>query len=177
MEFTNVFENRRSIRLFNNNSISDATLTELVECAKYAPSWKNTQVTRYYAVKDAVKKEAIVNALPDFNKQAASTAPVIIISSVIKERSGYNRQGEFDSPKGKGWQMYDCGCSNMLFTLKAHELGLGTVIMGLYDEGAISNVIELPENEELISVIALGYHDETPAMPPRKGSDILLKIL
>ena len=177
MDFKEVVETRRSIRTFTGKEVSNETITELVECAKYAPSWKNTQVTRYYAIKSEEIKNKIVEALPDFNKNAGTTAPVIIVASVVKLRSGYNRQGEFDSPKGKGWQMYDCGCSNMLFTLKANELGLGTVIMGLYDEDAIAEAINLPETEEIISVIALGYYENKPEMPPRKGSEIILNIL
>ncbi|MBQ1193853.1 MAG: nitroreductase family protein [Lachnospiraceae bacterium] len=177
MELQNCIETRRSIRNFSDEAVSDEILTELVEAAKFAPSWKNTQVTRYYAVKSSDTKALILDAMPDFNHPAVSTAPVIIISSVVKLRSGYNRQGEFDSPKGKGWQMYDCGCSNMLFTLKANELGLGTVIMGLYDEEKIAHAINLPESEEIISVIALGYPVEHPEMPKRKGSDVILKVL
>ena len=177
MELQNCIETRRSIRAFNDTNVSDEIIATLVDAAKYAPSWKNTQVTRYYAVKSADVKSKILDAMPDFNQPAYKSAPVIIISSVVKERSGYNRQGEFDSPKGKGWQMYDCGCSNMLFTLKANELGLGTVIMGLYDEAAIANIIDLPETEEIVSIIALGYYDAAPEMPKRKGSDIILKTL
>lgn len=177
MNFKEVVETRRSIRTFADREVSNEIVTELVECAKYAPSWKNTQVTRYYAIKSEDIKKEIVNALPDFNKNAGTTAPVIIVASVVKLRSGYNRQGEFDSPKGKGWQMYDCGCSNMLFTLKANELGLGTVIMGLYDEEAIAKAINLPETEEIVSVIALGYYENRPEMPQRKGAEIILKIM
>lgn len=177
MELQNCIESRRSIRNFNSTPVSDETINELVNAAKFSPSWKNTQVTRYYAIKSNNIKEKLINALPDFNRPAASTSSVIIVSSVVKNRSGYNREGGFDSPKGKGWQMYDCGCSNMLFTLKANELGLGTVIMGLYDEEKISAIINLPETEEIISVIALGYYDELPSMPPRKDTDILLKIM
>lgn len=177
MELQNCIETRRSIRNFNSTPVSNEAVKELVNAAKFAPSWKNTQVTRYYAIKSKDIKEQLINALPEFNHTAAATAPVVIVSSVVKSRSGYNRDGGFDSPKGKGWQMYDCGCSNMLFTLKANELGLGTVIMGLYDEEKIGAIINLPETEEIISVIALGYYDEVPAMPSRKDTDVLLKMM
>lgn len=177
MELMTCIETRRSVRAFNEKPVADETLVSLVEAAKYAPSWKNTQVTRYYAVKDPVKRAALVAAMPDFNQPATSSAPVVIVSTVVKARSGYNRQGEFDTAKGKGWQMYDCGASNMLFALKANELGLGTVVMGYYDEEAVAKVIDLPETEEIVSVLALGYYDEMPEMPKRKGADMILKTI
>lgn len=177
MELQKAIETRRSIRKFSSKEVTEDIIKEIVNTAKFAPSWKNTQVTRYYAIKNEDIKQQIVDTMPDFNKTAVQTADVVIISSVLKARSGYNRQGEFDTNKGKGWQMYDCGLSNMLFTLKANELGLGTVIMGLYDEETIKKIINLPETEEIISVIALGYPEENPEMPKRKDAEIILKMI
>lgn len=177
MELQNCIETRRSVRAFNDKPISDEALSQLVDAAKYAPSWKNTQVTRYYAVKSPDVKAKVVSALNERNHPAALSAPILIVCTVVKNHSGYTRDGKFDSAKGKGWQMYDCGLSNMLFTLKANELGLGSVIMGLYDEEKLSEAINVPDTEEVTSVIALGYYDEKPAMPPRKEIAVLLKLL
>lgn len=177
MELMTCIETRRSVRAFNDKLVSDETIVQLVEAAKYAPSWKNTQVTRYYAIKDEAKKVALAKAMPDFNQPATESAPVVIVSTVVKARSGYNRAGEFETSKGKGWQMYDCGASNMIFCLKANELGLGTVIMGYYDEEVVAELIDLPETEEIVSIMALGYYDEEPEMPKRKGADLILKTI
>ena len=177
MELKECMKARRSIRKFQAKSVSKEIIEKLVEMAIYAPSWKNSQVTRYYAVtnKDIIAK--IVGGMPEYNVTATSTAPVLIISTVVRMRSGYNRQGEFDSSKGKGWQMYDCALSNSLFCLEAVEMGLGTVIMGIYPEELIAKELEIPETEEVISVIALGYADEEPNMPKRKDMDAILKYV
>ena len=73
--------------------------------------------------------------------------------------------------------MYDCGCSNMAFTLKAYELGLGTVIMGYCDEAVAAAVTGMPDTEAVGTIIALGYPDEEPKCPKRKMSDQILQIL
>jgi len=177
MEFQKCIEKRRSIRKFNNKEVAEETITELVQAAAYAPSWKNTQVTRYYAVKNPVVKEQVASAVPSFNKPAVESAPFIIVSCVVKGRSGYSREGGFESSKGEGWQMFDCGCSNMIFTLKAAELGLGTVIMGIYDEDKMTEFIKIPDTEEIVSIIALGYYDEEVLMPKRKDVDTILKFI
>lgn len=177
MEFQKCIKTRRSIRNFNSREVSNEVIEELINAAAYAPSWKNSQVTRYYAVKDVATKKAIVDAMPDFNKHSCKTAPVIMVSSVVKFRSGYTRDGQFDSPKGEGWQMYDCGLSNMIFSLKAKELGLGTVILGIFDEVKVAEIVGIPETEEIVSVMPIGYHDEDVAMPKRKFADTILKII
>ncbi|WP_346867395.1 MULTISPECIES: nitroreductase family protein [unclassified Clostridium] len=177
MEFQKCIETRRSIRNFNSKEVSNDIIEEIVNAAAYAPSWKNSQVTRYYAIKDAKVKDAIIEAMPDFNKPSCKSAPVIIVSSVVKFRSGYTRDGGFDSAKGDGWQMYDCGLSNMIFLLKAKELGLGTVILGIFDEAKVTEIVGIPDTEEIVSVIPIGYFDEEVAMPKRKFADTILKVI
>lgn len=89
---------------------------------------------------DPEKRRRIIESMPAFNRPACESAPVIVVVSMVRNRSGYDRDGSFSTPKGKGWQMFDCGCSAMAFALKAHELGLGTVIMGYCDEAVAAEV-------------------------------------
>jgi nitroreductase len=175
MDFMECVKTRRSIRKFKEEDVAFESIQKAVEAAVYAPSWKNTQITRYYAVSNKDMKDKIAGYLPSINQVAAQSAPVLMVVSVVKYRSGYNREGKCDTPKGTGWQMFDCGLSSMLFCLKANELGLGTVIMGYFDEDAIAKDLEIPDTEEVSAIIALGYPDEEPVMPKRKGTDIILK--
>ncbi|MDL2289423.1 nitroreductase [Clostridia bacterium OttesenSCG-928-F22] len=178
MELQQCLETRRSIRNFNATPVSDETLIEIINAAANAPSWKNTQVTRYYAIRNnALKEEIAAKALPSFNQNAVRTAPVLLVCTMLKKRSGYTREGLPDTPKGDGWQMYDCGCSNMALTLKATELGLGTVIQGVYDEEKLAEIFPIPDTEEFATLIPIGYFDDAaPPMPKRKYADIILKI-
>lgn len=177
MKFQKIIETRRSIRQFNSNEVTNQVIKELINAAAYAPSWKNSQVTRYYAIKNAAVKRTISKAMPDFNAAIVENAPVVIVSSVVKNRSGYTRDGEFDSNKGAGWQMYDCGLSNMIFALKVKELGLGSVILGIFNEEKIASIVGIPDTEEIVSIMPIGYYDEEPAIPKRKFSDVILKII
>lgn len=175
MELKECVQQRRSIRKFKEEPVPSQTIEEMVKLATYAPSWKNSQAPRYYAVTDPKVIENVLEQVPDFNERIIRSAPVLIVSTVLRKRSGYNREGEFDTPKGKGWQMYDCGLSNMIFCLAATEQGLGTVIMGVYDEQGVTKALNLPEQEEIVALIALGYPDEQPVMPKRKELDVILK--
>lgn len=60
--------------------------------------------------------------------------------------------------------------------LKATELGLGTLVMGIRDAGKLKEVFEIPEEEIVVSVIGVGYADVDPEMPKRKSVDETAKF-
>ena len=159
---------RRSIRKFTSQPVPHELLSQIVETASFAPSWKNTQITRYIAV-EGDKKAALAKCTDwSGNTKIMEGAPMVIAVTLIKGRCGYERDGSFSTSKGDHWQMYDVGAASEAFCLAAYEQGLGTVIMGLFDEQAASKLLEIPEDRELAALIAIGYPDEAPAAPARK---------
>ena len=166
---------RRSIRKFTDQPVSHELLAQIVETASYAPSRKHTQIVRYIAV-EGEKKAALAKctAIVPGNGKIMDDAPMVIAVTIIKGRSGYERDGSFSTPKGDRWQMYDAGAAGEAFCLAAHEQGLGTVIMGLFDEEEATKLLELPEDRELVALIPVGYPDEAPAAPRRKPVEDLL---
>lgn len=168
---------RRSIRSFTAQPVSHDLIRKIVETASYAPSWKNTQITRYIAV-EGERKAALAKctSLYPGNGAIMEQAPMVIAVTAVTGRSGYERDGSFSTPKGTGWQMYDAGAASEAFCLAACEQGLGTVIMGLFDETDAAKVLCLPEDRELVALIPIGYPAETPSAPRRKAVDELLSF-
>lgn len=169
---------RRSIRKFKADPVSHDLLAQIVETASYAPSWKHTQITRYIAIEGELKEKIAREgtSLYPGNGAIISAAPVLIAVTVIKNRSGYERDGSFSTPRGDGWQMYDAGVASQTFCLAAYEQGLGTVILGLFDQAPVEAMLQLPEDRELVALIPVGYPDETPVAPRRKPVDELLSF-
>ena len=169
---------RRSIRKFKADAVDHELLKQVIETASYAPSWKHTQITRYIAVEGALKDKIADEGTQMFpnNGNIIKNAPVLIAVTVIKGRSGYERDGSFSTPKGTGWQMYDAGVASEAFCLAAYEKGLGTVIMGLFDEAEAAKVLQLPEDRELVALIPIGYPAEAPNAPKRKAVEDLLSF-
>lgn len=174
MTASECIRNRRSIRKFTDRPVPHELLAGIVETASFAPSWKNTQITRYIAVEG--DKKAALATCTDWsgNTKIMESAPMVIAVTLIKGRCGYERDGSFSTPKGDRWQMYDVGAASEAFCLAAYEQGLGTVIMGLFDEEKASELLELPDDRELAALIAIGYPDESPAAPGRKTVEELL---
>ena len=168
MELQSALENRKSIRSYLSKDVDPEKLTALIEAASLAPSWKNSQTARYYVIHTPEKLEQIRATLPEFNRKNCEQAPALIITTVVLNRSGYERNGEPTNELGNGWGFYDCGLGSMTLLLKATELGLSTLVMGIRDAAKISEILEIPENEAVVSVISVGYSDADPERPARK---------
>lgn len=168
---------RRSIRKFTGQPVSHEVLSRIVETASYAPSWKHTQIVRYIAVEGETKEKlAELTSVYPGNGAIMKNAPMVIAVTIIKGRSGYERDGSFSTPRGDSWQMFDAGIAAEAFCLAAYEQGLGTVIMGLFDQKEASDLLDIPEDRELIALIPIGYPAESPIAPKRKSVDDLLSF-
>lgn len=166
---------RRSIRQFTEKPVPHEVLAQVVETASYAPSWKHTQIVRYIAVEGELK-DKLANCTSAYakNGEIMKNAPMVIAITVIRGRSGFERDGSFTTPRGDSWQMFDAGVASEAFCLAAYEQGLGTVIMGIFDQEEASALLEIPEDRDLIALIPIGYPDEAPAAPRRKSVEELL---
>lgn len=170
MELQDVLEKRKSIRgHYLPKKISNKTLQQIIEAAILAPSWKNSQVTRYYVAQSDEVLQKVKAALPSFNYENVKDAPLLIVSTIVLNRSGYNKDKTPVNELGNGWGYYDCGMHNMNLLLKATELGLATLVMGIRDEKAIRDIFEISQDESVVSVIALGYSDVDVERPLRKS--------
>lgn len=166
---------RRSIRQFTDQPVSHDLLEQIVETASYAPSWKHTQIVRYIAVEGETKDKlaACTSTFPG-NGKIMANAPMIIAVTIIKGRSGFERDGSYTTERGDSWQMFDAGVASEAFCLAAYEQGLGTVIMGIFDQKEASELLQIPDDRELIALIPIGYPAESPTAPRRKSVEDLL---
>jgi len=151
-------------------------LEEIVATASYAPSWKHTQITRYIAVEGSLKDQIANQACDAWkpNADIINSAPVLMVISVIKNRSGFERDGSYSTPRKDGWQMYDAGVASQTFCLAAHDKGIGSVILGIFDSQKVASILEVPEDRDVIALIPIGYPAEEPVAPKRKSVEDLL---
>ena len=104
MEFTKLLEERRSIRAFDpEKHVTAEQIQEIVQAAIQAPSWKNSQTTRYYALVTPEKVEEFsAKCLPEFN-QKSSKGAALVVTAFVKDRSGFTQDGTPDNEVGNGW--------------------------------------------------------------------------
>lgn len=180
MEAIKCIKERRSIRNFQDKKVPRQLIDEVIEAAAYAPSWKNTQVTRYLVTEDREKMNKIADGCVlgfEYNIGTIRKAPALVIVTMIKGRSGMEKDGSATTPKGADWGVFDTGIATQTFCLAAHDKGLGTVIMGIFDENKVSQVVPVPEGQQVAALIALGYPDEEPKAPRRKTVEELVTYI
>ncbi len=159
---------RRSVRIYEDKAVSKELLDEIISTAQMAPSWKHTQTPNYIVILSPEKKAELMEALPSFNARNVSTAPAVIVMTSKKGRCGYERDGSFTTKKEDRWEMFDGGIACQTLCLAAWDKGLGTCVMGIYDEDKVPALLEVPEDQYVTAIISIGYPAEEPKAPKRK---------
>jgi nitroreductase len=163
-----VMKDRRSIRKYKKEPLSDDTLTRVLEAVQCTQSWKNTQCWELVVIDDPDIRKAVQEAVPSLNPahNAIVDASVLIVLCGKVNYSGCTN-GKPDTKLGD-WYMYDLGLATQNLCNCAHELGLGTVVVGWFEHDKVKKVIELPEGYEVVTLIPLGYPDHKGSSPKRK---------
>ena len=173
--FDEVLNSRRSIRNYDaTKKISEQEVRELLTATQEAPSWANQQPTKYYVAISPEKLAAVQN-LVGGNKPRIQNAPVLIVSTYERSKSGFF-QGNPANEVGDGWGAYDNGLSNCYLVLKARAMGFDTLIMGMREADKLRELFSIPENEAVMAVIALGYRAAEPVQPRHRPLDDIVKF-
>jgi nitroreductase len=170
-DLMNTIQQRRSIRRFQERDLPDDILTKLLEAARWAPSWANTQCWNFVVVRDNETKRKIQETVSPRNpsSKAIVNAPVLLVVCGQLKRSGYYND-QYPTKFGD-WFMYDLGLATQNLCLAAHDSGLGTVIVGLFEHDRVGEIIKLPPEHEVLVLIPVGYPDHDPSPPKRRELD------
>jgi len=130
-----------------------------------APSASNTQPWKLILVDDAAVKEQVARAT--FSKtfsfnQFAMEAPVIAVLTVEKHSVLTQVVGWL---KKRPFYLVDIGIAAAHFCLQATDLGLGTCMLGWFDEAEVKKILKIPRAIRVALVITVGY--ETESLPAR----------
>lgn len=157
MEFNKKIKERFSIRKFKSTSIPDELINEILDTARWAPSGLNNQPWKFIIIKNPQIKEEIA-AQTKYSK-IIQNAPLCIAVFYNKDE-GYNYV--------KDVQAMGAAIQNILLAI--HNLNLGGVWLGeiLNKRMEVERILSVPENFELMAVIALGYPNEKSTKRSRK---------
>jgi len=177
MDVLKVIHERRSIRRYKKDPVPDEIITEILEAARWSPSWANTQVCRYIVVKDQGVKERLSGALAPTNpaRDAIIEAPCVICLYAKKGVSGHRKETPATN-KGDGWLMFDAGIAMEHIVLAAWNFGLGTVHIGSFDADKAQEILKIPPEYAIVEMTPLGYFDETPKATPRAQLSELVSL-
>ena len=184
---------RRSIRKFKADPVPDELILQLLESARLAPSGSNTQPWRFIVVKNPETRQRLQKA--SFNQHHVGQAPAIIACCADIKAFGEfperidelivsgalpaeTREVFVPSLKKEGmgadikWHLIIAAVGNTdiaieHMVLQAVELGLGTCWVRWFDDNKVKEILEIPQNIEIIALLPVGYPDEDPPQRPR----------
>lgn len=145
-------KNRWSPRAFSPKGVPTEDLMALLEAARYAPSCSNEQPWRFLIADNTEKLTKMRSVLDEGNQSWANKAPILIllISKKFFEKNG----------TGNHWQMFDTGTAWGYLSLEAERRGLITHAMGGFDRQKARREFAIPEDLEIITIIAVGYYGD-----------------
>jgi len=161
MEFSELIKIRQSVRSYCDTPVEDEKLKKLIDAVRLAPSASNSQPWRLIIVTEPELKnkvaEATFSKLVSFNKFVPQ-APVIAVLTIEKPKVITQIGGRL---KDREFPLIDIGIAATHFCLQAAELGLGTCMLGWFDEETVKKVLHVPKKTRIGLLISVGYaeHD------------------
>lgn len=168
MTFMELALKRQSVRKYSDKPVEREKIEKCLDAARIAPSACNSQPWHFIVVdtpeiRDKVS-EATFGGVMQFNKFTLKS-PVMVV--VISE-PGNLRTLVGSQLKGIPYRLIDIGIAAEHFCLQAAEEGLGTCMLGWFDEKALKKSLGLPDAKAVDMVITLGY--------PAEGDPLRQKI-
>jgi nitroreductase len=167
MDFSELMLERRSVRRYLKKPVDRAALENLAEAVRLAPSASNQQPWRLVFVDEPglcrQVAEATFSGVVSFNRFAVE-APVLAVLCREKPRV-LNQVGGMI--KKLDWTLVDTGIAAEHLCLQAAELGLGTCMLGWFNEASIKKLLDIPRGTGIGLVITIGWPAETVAAGPR----------
>jgi nitroreductase len=157
----NLLKTRRSIRKYKDQKVEEEKIQKCLEAARWAPSASNKQPWEFLIVTD----EQIRKKLSEIHPYASFVAesPVVFIPLTNPEVH-------------VKYHMSDTALATLQYMIEAHSLGLGTCwagVIGSSIEAEIKDLLGIPENLNILGLVATGYPDEKPTKM-RKELDTLV---
>lgn len=158
METYEAIITRRSIRKFNSTPIEKGILEKLLKAGMYAPSARNMQSWHFILITDRETLDKIPDAHPHAGMCREASAVIAVC-------------GDLNIEPGIEYNAINCSAATQNILLAAHELGIGSVWLGVYPRAdrveGVTKLLGLPSNIVPVSMIALGYPNEVKETPNR----------
>jgi nitroreductase len=166
-DFLDIIRTRQSVRGYLDQPVEQEKLDRCIEAARLAPSACNAQPWKFIVVHEPVLKEKVARAtrsdLLSMNHFTIQ-APVLVVV-VLEKGNLSSRFGQ--TVKDIDYPLIDLGIATAHFVLQATAEGLGTCILGWFDERKVKKLLSIPSGKRPRLILTLGY-PSNPEIRPKK---------
>jgi len=174
MDFAQLILQRESVRKYTDRPVEEEKIERIMESCRMAPSACNAQPWRFVVVTDPELKDKVARATTGPAMPINHFAPQapVIVALVAEPPNWLSKIGS--SIKDKDYYLMDIGIVADHFCLQAADLGLGSCMIGWFDEKKVRELLHIPRKRRIPLLITLGYPaNEKPRKKIRKKPDKL----
>lgn len=157
MNFEELILKRQSDRKYLPDPVAKEDVIKCLEAARLSPSACNAQPWKFVVVDDKEKLAEMADAAEGLGMNKFTHGVPVIVAVVLEKMNTSAKLGSL--VKNKDYCMLDLGMAVEHFCLQAADLGLGTCIMGWFDEKRIKKLLGVPRGRRIQLIISLGYPD------------------
>jgi len=153
---------RRSIRRFKNKAVPYEALEKCIDAGRLAPSGRNQQVCEYIVINDARVLPGIFENIGGSAKmppEKGGPAPTQTPKAYTLVLANKTLEGDANRRR---ITLYDVGMAAENIILTALEQGIGACPILMFNEKDLKLILEIPDEYDIVLVIAMGYPDESP---------------
>ena len=176
MNLNDAIRQRRSIRKFTDYYVTDEQLNEMMEAVRFTPSWANTQCWQFIAIRDKdLIKQLVTECYPKNPASRGSLNSSLVLAACYDTtKSGFYSGNSWNNVGT--WGMFDLGMACQTLSLKLHEMGLGSVIVGAYDNKRASEILNVTGDIQVAAIIPVGEPAVEAKAPKRKEVSEFLSL-
>jgi nitroreductase len=156
MNFDKLVIERQSDRKYDvNRAVEEEKLMECIISARQAPSACNAQPWKFIIVRDKALKTQVCDCAVSMGMNKFCADAPAIVALILEKPNFTSKIGSV--LKGKEYTLIDTGIVAYHFCLKAADLGLGTCMIGWFDEKKVRKLLNIPSSKRVPLLITLGY--------------------
>ncbi len=148
---------RQSVRRYAETPVEPEKLNQCLEAARLAPSASNSQPWKFIVVdQEPLRTEVAKATFSDIKLINKYTLQAPVIVAIVMEKAKLITRLAM-LVKKKEWPLIDIGITAEHFCLQATELGLGTCMIGWFEEDKIKKLLHIPSDKSIGLLISVGY--------------------
>lgn len=169
MEFSELVKHRQSDRKYSDKPVEKEKILKCIETVRLSPSASNSQPWKFIIIDEPDLKNQIADCAASLGMNKFTLQSPVIIALVQEQMNILTLLGS--KIKKKDFSLLDIGIAVNQFCLQAADLGLGTCIIGWFDEPRVKKLLHIDRTKRVQLLIALGYSEAQNRKKVRKPID------
>jgi nitroreductase len=166
MDFAELIRHRQSDRRNSDKPVEKEKLVKCLEAARLAPSAENAQPWKFIIIDDATIREKIADAASGLSVNRFTHQAPVLAAVVLEKANMLSTLGSVI--QDKEYPLMDLGIATIQFCLQAADIGLGTCIIGWFNEKKVKKILNIEKKKRVPLLISIGYSESPQRKKIRK---------